>query len=75
MYTVEEARISSPSSTYNIPEGAAREFGRDSISRALESEAEAVQLQRANALRQLLTRAWQKLAESVANQAPSHGST
>ena len=73
MYSIEEARISGPKANYNIPEGAALEFGRENIQRAVQAEVEAAEAQQIDKLRNVLTRAWHKLTGAASNRPRAQG--
>jgi hypothetical protein len=73
MYTIEEARLSRRNPTYHLPERATREFDREDIIRALESEAQAAHQHNVTVFRRVLSGLWQKLTGSVTNQTQSAG--
>ncbi len=73
MYSIEEARISGPTANYNIPKGAALEFGRENIRRAVQAEVEAAETQQIDKLRNVFTRAWQKLTGAECNRPHAQG--
>jgi hypothetical protein len=65
MYTIEEAKVSYPRATYNMPKDAEREFGREAIIRAIESKAEAEQALQSKAVKEMVVRAWRKFTRSA----------
>jgi hypothetical protein len=73
MYTIEEAKLSRPNPTYHISEGATREFDREDIIRALESEAQAEHEHNVTVFRRILSGLWQKLTGSITNRRQSAG--
>ena len=73
MYTIEDAKLSRPNPTYHIPEGATREYDREDIIRALESDAQAAHEQNVTVFRRFVSSLWQKLTGSAADQTRSDG--
>ncbi len=73
MYTIEEARLSRPNPTYHIAEGATREFDREDIIRALESDAQAAHEHNVTVFRTVVSRLWQKLTGSAVDRTQSAG--
>ena len=73
MYTLEEARLSRPNATYHISEGATREFDREDIIRALESDTKAAHAHRAKIFQSALSLVWQKLTGSEVDRTQSAG--
>jgi hypothetical protein len=73
MYTIEDARLSRLNPIYRLPEDATREFGRENIIRALESEAQARHEQNVTVFRRVLSGLWQKLTGGVTNRTQSAG--
>ena len=68
MFTIEEAKISKPTASNNIPAGAAREYGHDNIRRALQDEAEAAEAQQAEGFLTLAKSAWSRLTGVTIDQ-------
>jgi hypothetical protein len=73
MYTIEDAKLSRPNPTYHIPEGATREYDREDIIRALESDAEAAREHNVAVFRRFVSGLWTKLTGSAADRAQSAG--
>ena len=71
MYTIDEARLSRPNPTYHIAEGTTREFDREDIIRALESDAQATHEHNVTVFRRLVSCLWQKLAGSTVDRTQS----
>lgn len=73
MYTIEDVKLSRPNPTYHIPEGATREYDREDIIRALESETQAAQEQDMNMFRRIVRTLWRKLSGNAADRTQSTG--
>ena len=61
MYTIEEARLSRPSASYQIPAGAARECGEEAIKRAIEEQAADEDRKVLQGAREAMASAWVRL--------------
>lgn len=66
MFTIEEVRPARPTAHFDIPAGAKREYGDDSIERAIEQQALAEDASTAKDLRSVLSTAWQRLTHRIA---------
>ena len=73
MYTIEEAKLSRPNSTYQIADGATREFDREDIIRVLESHVQAAHARRAKIFGSAIRSIWQKLIGSAFHRTQSTG--
>lgn len=73
MYTIEDAKFSRPNPTYHIPEGATREYDREDIIRALESNAKAAREHNVTVFRRFVSGLWTKLTGSADDRAQSAG--
>ena len=69
MFTFEEAKISKPTASNNIPAGAAREYGHENIQRALQDEAEAAEAEQAEGFLTLAKSAWSRCTGTTIDRA------
>jgi hypothetical protein len=61
MYTLEEAKLSRPSATYQIPAAAVRECGEEAIKRAIEQHGAAADHKFLHGVRKAMASAWARL--------------
>lgn len=73
MYTIEDVKLSRPNPTYQISEGTTREYDREDIIRALESETQAAHEHDMNMFRRFVSAFWQKLSGSATDRTRSTG--
>ena len=65
MFTIEEVKSARTTTQFNIPAGAKREYGEDSIKRAIEEQARAEDASAVKNLRSVFSTVWQRLTGSI----------